>query len=163
MKKEITTTPEMKLAGLSVRTNNKDEMNPEIAKIGNLVGEYFNENIAGKIPNRKNTDGLTIAAYTDYESNEHGNYTYFIGEEITSFENIPPVLQAITIPAGKYQKLSTPPGQMPQVVINAWQEIWKMSPKDLGGKRRYQTDFEIYDERAADPENTIVDIYIGIE
>ena len=42
-------------------------------------------------------------------------------------------------------------------------EIWKMSAAELGGKRRYQTDFEIYDERAADHQNIVLDIFVGIE
>jgi predicted transcriptional regulator YdeE len=32
----------------------------------------------------------------------------------------------------------------------------------FGGKRAYIADFEVYDERSRDPDNTIVDIYIGI-
>jgi predicted transcriptional regulator YdeE len=37
-----------------------------------------------------------------------------------------------------------------------------MSPKELGGTRAFQTDFEIYDQRAADPENAQIDVYIGL-
>ncbi len=51
---------------------------------------------------------------------------------------------------------------MPDVIVNAWKKIWEMSPKDLGGKRSYQTDFEIYDERAADHQNIVLDLYISI-
>ena len=36
-----------------------------------------------------------------------------------------------------------------------------MNKNDFGGKRKYVSDFEIYDERAANPNNTIIDIYIG--
>jgi predicted transcriptional regulator YdeE len=43
-----------------------------------------------------------------------------------------------------------------------WQEIWKMTPEDFGGKRSYVADFEIYDERALDHQNVTLDIYIGI-
>jgi predicted transcriptional regulator YdeE len=52
---------------------------------------------------------------------------------------------------------------MPQVDIEAWQKIWAMSDDELGGARSYTTDFEVYDERARDPQNTVLDIYIGIE
>jgi predicted transcriptional regulator YdeE len=52
---------------------------------------------------------------------------------------------------------------MPMVLINAWQGIWRMPPESLGGERRYHTDFEVYDERASDPQNTILDIYVGIK
>lgn len=34
--------------------------------------------------------------------------------------------------------------------------------KNFGGKRKYIADFEIYDQRAADPNNAVIDIYIGM-
>jgi predicted transcriptional regulator YdeE len=52
---------------------------------------------------------------------------------------------------------------MPDVIVNAWKKIWKISSEELGGHRSYQTDFEIYDERAADHQNIVLDIYVGIE
>ena len=71
--------------------------------------------------------------------------------------------ETITIPSSTYMKFTTEPGAMPEVVINAWQDIWKMDNLDFEGKRKYIADFEIYDDRAVDPANSIVDIYIGIE
>lgn len=162
MKKELVTEPEMMLVGLMARTNNKNEMNPQTAKIGELAGRYWRQNIANQIPNRKNP-GVTMAIYTEYDSNEHGDYTYFIGEAVSSFENLPKGLNKLTIPAAKYQKFTTPSGKMPEVVINAWQQIWQMSATDFGGNRAYVADFEVYDQRAIDPANMILDIYIGIK
>jgi predicted transcriptional regulator YdeE len=162
MEKELVNKLEIKLVGLTARTNNKNEMNPQTSKIDKLAGRYWSNNIAAQISSRKNA-GVTLSAYTDYESNEHGDYTYFIGEEVNSFDNIPSEFQKLIIPASKYQKFTTLPGKMPAVVINAWQKIWGMSPADMGGKRTYQTDFEIYDHRANDPANTTLDIYIGIK
>lgn len=162
MKKELVNKPEIKLIGLTARTNNKNEMNPQTSKIGELMGRYWNQNIAAQISDRKNP-GVTLSVYTEYDSNEHGEYTYFVGEEVSSFDNIPPALQKLTIPAAKYQKFTTSPGKMPEVVINAWQQIWKMSANDFGGERAYVADFEIYDQRASDPTNASLDIYIGIK
>lgn len=51
---------------------------------------------------------------------------------------------------------------MPNVVREPWQKIWQMSSADFGGDRAYLSDFEIYDERAADHQNIILDIYVGI-
>lgn len=53
---------------------------------------------------------------------------------------------------------------MPDVVKNAWQEIWQLKDHELGGKRRYHADFEIYDERASDPthQRIVLDLYVGI-
>jgi predicted transcriptional regulator YdeE len=153
---------EIKLIGLSVRTNNKNEMNPKTSKIGELAGRYWGQNIAAQITDRKNPD-VTLSVYTEYDSDEHGDYTYFVGEEVSSFENMPSGFQQLIIPSAKYQKFTTSAGKMPKVVINAWQQIWKMSSDDFEGKRAYQTDFEIYDQRASDPSNTIVDTYVGIK
>jgi predicted transcriptional regulator YdeE len=52
---------------------------------------------------------------------------------------------------------------MPKVVINAWQAIWQMNENDFQNKRTYLADFEVYDQRPANPNETAVDIYIGIE
>ena len=161
MKKELSNKSEIKLIGLTARTNNKNEMNPATAKIGELAGRFWGQNVAAQILNRKNP-GVTHSVYTEYDSDEHGDYTYFVGEEVSSFENIPSGLEKLTIPEAKYQKFTTEAGKMPEVVINAWQKIWKMSSEDFGGKRAYQADFELYDQRASDPANTVLDIYIGI-
>jgi predicted transcriptional regulator YdeE len=162
MKKERINKLEIKLMGISARTNNKNEMNPATAKIGELVGRFWGQNMANQIPNRK-TPGITLAVYTNYDTDEHGDYTYFIGEEVNAFDNTPDEFQTLTIPASRYQKFTTLSGKMPTVVMDAWQKIWKMTPDDLGGKRAYQADFEIYDERAHNPERASADIYIGIE
>ncbi len=164
MQKILVDNQEMVLLGLTLRTNNKNEFNPETNKIGNFVAQYFKNNIAAKIPNRKNP-GVTFSMFTDYESDEHGDYTYFIGEEVTEpkLDSLPNNLVQIIVPAGKYQKFTTEPGVMPMVVINAWQEIWQMGEAELGGKRAYLADFEVYDHRAADPQSTILDLYIGIK
>jgi predicted transcriptional regulator YdeE len=162
MKKELVSKPEIKLIGLTVRTNNKNEINPNTSKIGELAGRFWSQNIANQIPNRKNP-GVTVSVYTEYDSNEHDDYTYFIGEEVDSFETVPPELQKLMIPAAKYQKFTTPSGRMPEVVINAWQQIWKMTSDDFGGNRTYIADFEIYDQRAINPVNASLDIYIGIK
>ena len=59
-------------------------------------------------------------------------------------------------------KFTTNPGSMPNVVIQAWQDIWKMSSSDFSGERSYIADFEIYDEKDSDSKNAVVDIYIGL-
>ena len=68
----------------------------------------------------------------------------------------------MTIPASDYTKFTTEPGKIPEVVISAWKEIWAMNENDFDGKRKYIADFEIYDERAKDYGNAILDIYIGV-
>ena len=128
-----------------------------------MAGLYWGNGIAGGIQHRK-FPGVTYAVYTAYESDEHGDYTYFIGEAVESFEgqNVNQ-FEMLTLPASDYQKFTTNEGSMPEVVIAAWQEIWAMDAASLGGKRKYCADFEVYDERALNPRAAVLDIYIGIE
>lgn len=162
MKKELTTKPEIKLVGLSVRTNNENEMNAKTSKIGELIQQFYQQKFAEKIKHRKNS-GVTYSVYTEYASDEYGDYTYFFGEEVTTLKNIPDDMATLTILAADYQKFTTPQGKMPDIVIQAWQKIWRMAPEELGGQRAYQADFEIYDERASDPLNASVDVYVGVK
>ncbi|MCX7342844.1 MAG: GyrI-like domain-containing protein [Proteobacteria bacterium] len=161
MQKTTATLPEINLIGIKARTNNLSEMNPATGKILLTIQKYFHGALCEKIPNRKNP-GVTYCVYTDYESDFTGDYTYFIGEEVESFNDLPEGFVIHTIQSQPYAKFTNGPGPMPGVCIGMWQEIWKMTPEDFGGKRSYIADFEIYDERALDHQNVTLDIYIGI-
>ncbi len=162
MKKCYTELREIKLVGVSVRTNNKNEFDPAKAKIASTVEKYFAKNTSGKILTRKNP-GVVYSCYTDYESDMKGDYTYFLGEEVQDFTEQSIELDKLIIPQQGYIKFTSSPGKMPDVCINMWKSIWQMSIEDLGGKRSYKTDFELYDKRSEDKSNTVLDIYIGIQ
>lgn len=162
MQKTLITKPEIKLVGISVRTSYQQELDKMQGNIFPCVRQYFHELLFEKIPKREKP-GTTFCAYTDYENNYKGAYTYFIGEEVASYDSIlPDGFRTLTIPAQDYVKFTTKPAPMPDVIVNAWNEIWRMSPIELGGKRCYQTDFEIYDDRAADHQKIVLDVYVGI-
>ena len=43
-------------------------------------------------------------------------------------------------------------------------KVWALEDKDeLGGKRAYKADFEVYDGRNTDPKNQQADLYIGLK
>lgn len=164
MQKSTITLQELKLVGITTRTNNAQNFGKEPAtnQIALTVQKYFQNGLAEKIQDRKKP-GTTFSVYTHYESDENGNYTYFIGEEVTSFGNVDSELEALSIPLQNYSKFTSQPGPMPDVCINMWQKIWAMPPADLGGERAYIADFEVYDERSQDYNNAILDIYIGLK
>jgi predicted transcriptional regulator YdeE len=162
MQKTQTELPEIKLVGITARTNNANESDPSLAKITPTMLKYFNEGLPAKIPHRVKT-GTTFCVYTDYESDITGDYTYFIGEEVETLETIPEGLETLVIPAQLYAKFTTEPGIMPNVVIEAWQKIWQMTLQDFGQPRRFSADFEVYDERSSDPQNATLDVYIGLK
>lgn len=162
MQKTETSLPELKLIALTCRTSLQYEMDPSSGKIPGMLQQYFGNQSAEKIPHRLKP-GVTYCVYTNYESDYTGEYDYFVGEVVSSFENIPEGFSTLTIPAQHYVKITAGPGSMPQVCIQTWQEIWATSPQALGGERNYFADFEVYDERAAVPANTTLDIYVGIK
>ena len=162
MQKTVTELPEIKLIGISCRTNNTSEMNISTAKIAPTIQKYFQQGLGKKIPNRKNP-GTTYCVYTDYESDFTGDYTYFIGEEVKVGGDSMEGFSSIIIPAQNYAKFTSKPGIMPEVCIDMWQNIWKMKSGELGGKRAYLADFEVYDKRALDPSKTVLDIYVGVK
>lgn len=155
-----TNVTEARLMGIQVRTSNSNEMNPLTAQIGPCVQRYWQEGIADQLPNRVKP-GRLFAAYFDYETDHNGEYTYFIGEEVASFDDVPEGVSTLTIPAGTYTKFTTLPAPIPHFIMDAWYKIWQMDEKELDGKRKFDVDFEVYDERALNPMAAIVDIYVG--
>jgi predicted transcriptional regulator YdeE len=164
MQKTNAKLTELKLVGITTRTNNTEIFAGELSnnKIGVTIQKYFHNRLAEKIKDRKNP-GTTFCFYTNYESDMSGDYTYFIGEEVTSFESVDKELEMLTIPAQKYTKFTNQPGPMPSVCIDMWQNIWKLNASDLGGERAYIADFEVYDSRSSDYSRATLDIYIGIK
>ncbi|MFI8685853.1 GyrI-like domain-containing protein [Rossellomorea sp. NPDC077527] len=142
--------------GNSIRTTNKDEMNGE-GGIPQLWDDFYQNKVLDTIPNKK--DSKILAVYTDYETDENGVYTFALGTEVDHNETLNG-LEMIEIPEGKYIVFTTKRGPIPDVIVETWQEIWKWSEEY---ERAYQTDFELYDERAKDPNNSQVDIYISVK
>lgn len=148
------------VAGYSVRTNNAKEASGQ-GQIGPLWQRWFAENLGAKVPNR--VDKRMVAVYSDYESDEKGDYTYTLGAQVSSTDNLPSGFTFRKVVAGPYVIFTTEKGPVTQVVPAEWQKVWAAPARELGGKRAFVTDFEVYDQRAADPQNTQVDIHIGIE
>ena len=111
MQKEIVTLNQRMLVGVTTKTNNQNEMNPEKSKIGAMVGAYFGNQVANHFQHRVQP-GVTYSVYTDYETDEYGEYTYFIGEEVSS-EKDQDLTQfhALIIPSSAYVKFTTAPGK----------------------------------------------------
>jgi len=160
MEQTRTQLPEIMLIGITARTSNISEMDQSTAKIGTTVQQYFHNELSTKIPHRINPN-TTYCVYTDYESDFNGNYTYFIGEEVDSLDDLPEGFVALTIPLQNYTKFTNGPGPMPEVCIDIWKNVW--ADRELDTKRNYIADFEIYDERASDHSKVVLDIYIGIK
>lgn len=164
MQKVMTARSEIKLVGITTRTNNAHlfESDPATNKVAATVKKYFHGGLAEKIDARLNP-GTTFCVYTNYESDVNGDYTYFIGEEVSSFDGVDQGFETLTIPGQNYAKFTNQPGPMPAVCIDMWQSIWQMSDAELGGERAYTADFEVYDQRSVDHNNVTLDIYMSVK
>jgi predicted transcriptional regulator YdeE len=49
-----------------------------------------------------------------------------------------------------------------KVVVETWQKVWATPKNALGGDRTYKADFEVYDQRAQNPADAVVDLYIAV-
>lgn len=145
--------------GISCRTNNAKEASGQ-GCIGKQWARLFTENILDKIPHRE--DKNTIAVYTDYASDNDGEYTYVLGAKVKNDAVAPAGMVKVTVPAGRYAKFTSDVGPAPVVVPANWKKIWATAKTQPGGDRLYKTDFEVYDQRASDPQKTQMDIYVGV-
>ena len=151
----------IRVVGLETRTRNADEMVPATARIPAHYERFFGEDVAARITHKVDP-GTMMSLYSDYDGDENDEYSITLGYEVGRHEEIAEGLSAKTLPASSYAVVTTDRGALPAVVIDAWQRIWRMSPAELGGKRTYSGDFELYDERAQNPADAEVDIYISI-
>ena len=145
--------------GISARTTNAKEMTSQ-GVIGSMWGRLFQEGIIQSIPNK--ADANILAVYTDYASDHNGEYTYVLGARVTSDANVPSGMVAKRIPTGKYAVFTSDKGAAPKVVPELWMKINSLPKDATGGDRVYRSDFEIYDQRAMDPQNLQIDVFIGI-
>jgi predicted transcriptional regulator YdeE len=148
------------VAGFQIRTTNARELSGE-GQIRALWQRFFLENLATQIPNRTN-DSL-YAVYSNYQSDENGEYDYLLGAPVTGIDHLPAGMTYAAIATGEYAIITTEKGSIIEVMQQAWRAIWAMTAEEIGGKRAFLTDYEIYDHRAADPTSAQIEIRLGLE
>lgn len=146
----------MYIVGWEIRTSNRDEARPDTAKIPGAWERAREEEVAGQIPDAKNSDVL-IGAYTRYQSDEKGPYSFIVGAQVTDLDNVPKGMTGITVLAQEYVVFTTT-GEMPQAVMDGWAAAWKYFSDTTALTRAFTTDFEKYD--SAKPGE--VEIYIAV-
>lgn len=140
--------------GISVRTTN---VNGQSGKdIPALWNTFMSEAIQSKIPGKISEELFCI--YTDYEKDHTKPYTTILGCKVDSLDFIPENMVGKTIASANYEQLIAKGNLTEGVVYNKWLEIWNL---DLD--RSFTADFEVYGEKAENPENAEVAIYIAIQ
>jgi len=146
--------PFVTVAGISVRTLNRDEANPETAKLAAFWAKLRNENIPASIPGAL-ANSPVYGVYSNYESDESGYYTVTAGVEVALNASLAGFTR-IEISSGHYLVFSAK-GSMPEIVIKIWQRIWAYFADESIYLRRFNTDFEVYSSAEE------VEIYIGVD
>ena len=147
------------VVGIAARTSNAKEGTAE-GVIGKQWQRLMKEGLLAEIPNK--ADGNIVAVYTEYASDKDGEYTYVLGARVTNAESIPAGMVAKKLPAGRYALFTSEKGAVQKVVVEMWQRVWSTPKSALGGDRTYKADFEVYDQRAQNPADAVVDLYVGV-
>ena len=155
---EIVLLPAMMIVGPELQTT---WVNNECMKaIPAFWQKIKDENIVSKIPNNINPDTI-YGLYTNYSSDfslSSGTYSFVIGCSVANDDIIPEGMVSFHIPETKYA-VFTAKGPLHKSVPQIWMEIWQNKEID----RAFTYDFERYDSKSTDDENSIVKIYIAIK
>jgi predicted transcriptional regulator YdeE len=160
MNPKVVQQPGFVVIGIAARTSNAKEMRGD-GVIGKFWGRLAQEGFIAKILNK--ADHNIVAVYMDYASDKNGEYTFLLGARVTSDAEVPEGMVAKKIPAGKFAVFTTETGPGAKVVPEMWMKINSLPVKAVGGDRTYRADYELYDERARDPQNLQADVYVGIK
>lgn len=161
MKATIEDRAPMQIVGVEIRTNNALEMSGK-GKIPTLWKHVRSESLLDAVP-QVAEPGTILAVYSDYQNGAEGDYSFLVGVQITRTDGaVPAGMISKSIPASRVAKLTTAVGSLPDIVIQLWQQIWKMSPSELGGRRQFGVDIERYDARAKDDSHARVEVTLSI-
>ena len=144
----------MIIVGISARVENPVDA---AEKLGELWGRFWESEIGEQIPNKLNDTIYSV--YHGYEGNFTQAYTTTVGFRLDAATDLPEGFDVVEIPEQKY-KVFTSSGKQPDALVDVWGQIWE-ADKTLN--RAYTFDFEVYDERAQDANDGIVDIYIALK
>lgn len=144
----------MRLVGLKLKGQTTNQNNQSSRDCGNLWQQFEAERLFERIPGKLSP--AVYAVYYDYESDENGPFSYFIGCQVANGHNTPAGLEELIVPAQTYRKI-TARGVMTGCITDAWKHIWA---SDFN--RAFGFDFEVYDERSHDWSDAEVDIFVSI-
>ncbi|MER2565210.1 MAG: effector binding domain-containing protein [Myxococcaceae bacterium] len=109
-------------------------------------------------------DPHLYAAYTQYDSDFRGPYTFVLGVRAAPSTRIAG-LELVSVPRGPFESF-TAEGVPQQTLWKTWSEVWQRWPAGAEG-RRYAVDFERYTPAAlaalAKHQPTRVDVFVGLK
>lgn len=148
---EIRAVKAKTITGIQTRTDNATEMNAATGKIAQLW-QTFDQTVPVNYRGGERVYGV----YANYESDHTGRFDVLAGFDGTNAPDNEQ-LREITIEAGKYL-VFTHQGNMPQIAIDAWTEVWQyFTSGNAQHQRLFTTDFEYY------PSDKQIEVHIAIK
>ncbi|MDB5278560.1 MAG: araC [Ferruginibacter sp.] len=142
------------IIGIAIRTTNENGQSSR--DIPSLWNKFMGDGMAALIPDKINN--TIYCVYTDYEKDHTKPYTTILGCSVSTLNNIPAGMVGKTIEEGAYIKYTAKGNILQGMVFNEWVKIWN---SDID--RKYMADFEVYGEKAKNPEDAEVDIFIAVK
>ncbi len=149
----------IQIIGMSVDTDLKKVFR-DIPALGKRFQKHKHE-----IPNKKLPWGF--AAVSKGLDREKGAFTYFMGDRVTTLEQIPDGLKGLEIPISKYTVFPIRPKNRlgwPIAIASAKKYIYgAWLPNSIYEPAGTIDDFEYHDERSVRKHNPEIDLYVAIK
>jgi predicted transcriptional regulator YdeE len=140
------------IVGIEIRTTNDN--GAAFQDIPLHWKRFFEQSIVDQIPHKMADD--IYGVYTQFEhegQNNNGIYSFIIGVEVSTLDQIPEQCVSSVIPKSSYQIFEVAAGH-PEKVGEKWQEIWGHT---FTNKRTFISDYELYRKSGE------IEIYVGIQ
>lgn len=142
------------IIGISVRTTNEKEQSTK--EIADLWEQFMSKNILSNIPNK--VDYTIYSLYTEYEGDYTKPYTVIIGCKVNHLNEIPEGMIGKSFEGGNFIQITTKGDLTKGLIVNQWSKIWSMNLD-----RTYSVDFEVFGEKAQNPNDAEVDFLIAVQ
>ena len=151
----LETLESFEVAGLTIRTSNAQEMDPETAQIAAVWNQFFE---GGSYDNLRGDDEHPPlhGVYSDYESDADGAYTLTVGVAAGETAGHDGDVVLVTVEDGEYLVWEAE-GELEDIVPETWEEIWAYFEDNPSYVRAYRTDFERF------IEGTQLQVYVSVD
>jgi len=142
-----------KIIGIAARTTN--ENGQSMTDIPKLWEKFKLENSIEKIPNK--LENTVFSVYTNFEKDHTKPYDTIIGCKVDSLKEIPNGMVGQEFKDGKFVKYISKGNLNDGIIYNTWLQIWEANLN-----RNFSYDYEVFGDKAMDPTNAEVEIFVAV-
>lgn len=130
-----------RVVGVSVRTSNRAETEPDSSQVGRLWQRFFDENVSRRTPGA--VPGLIAGVYSNYERAGEAEYDMILGPVVNRADSVPDGLTLVHVPGGRYLAFPVQ-GMPPTATLEAWSRIDAWFAAGRPFRRAFTFDIELY-------------------